>query len=95
MIFFYKVFEKFREDYNQVCWIICLLYVCVFFCSLNDLVEFIKVVDVGLIQFVEEGDYNGLVVVMGYLMVVKDRQIVIDEMFELLKQIIEFLKMYG
>lgn len=66
-----------------------------FFCSLNDLVEFIKVVDVGLIQFVEEGDYNGLVVVMGYLMVVKDRQIVIDEMFELLKQIIEFLKMYG
>lgn len=95
MIFFYKVFEKFREDYNQVCQIICLLYVCVFFCSLNDLVEFIKVVDVGLIQFVEEGDYNGLVVVMGYLMVVKDRQIVIDEMFELLKQIIEFLKMYG
>lgn len=56
-----------------------------FFCSLNDLVEFIKVVDVGFIQLVEEGDYNGFVVVMGYLMVVKDRQIVIDEMFELLK----------
>ena len=64
-------------------------------CSLNDLAEFIKVADVGLTQSVEEGDYNGLVAVMGHLMAVKDRQTVTDEMFEPLKQTIELLKTYG
>ena len=63
--------------------------------SLNDLAEFIKVADVGLTQTVEEGDYNGLVAVMGHLMAVKDRQTVTDEMFEPLKQTIELLKTYG
>ncbi|XP_058960986.2 dynein beta chain, ciliary-like [Pocillopora verrucosa] len=63
--------------------------------SLNDLAEFIKVADVGLTQPVEEGDYNGLVAVMGHLMAVKDRQTVTDEMFEPLKQTIELLKTYG
>ena len=43
----------------------------------------------------EEGDYNGLVAVMGHLMAVKDRQTVTDEMFEPLKQTIELLKTYG
>ena len=66
-----------------------------FFRSLNDLAEFIKVADVGLTQPVEEGDYNGLVAVMGHLMAVKDRQTVTDEMFEPLKQTIELLKTYG
>jgi len=66
-----------------------------FFFSLNDLAEFIKVADVGLTQPVEEGDYNGLVAVMGHLMAVKDRQTVTDEMFEPLKQTIELLKTYG
>ena len=66
-----------------------------FICSLNDLAEFIKVADVGLTQAVEEGDYNGLVAVMGHLMAVKDRQTVTDEMFEPLKQTIELLKTYG
>ena len=63
--------------------------------SLNDLVEFIKVADVGLAQEVEEGDYDGLVAVMGHLMAVKDRQATTDEMFEPLKQTIELLKTYG
>lgn len=67
----------------------------VFVFSLNDLAEFIKVADVGLTQPVEEGDYNGLVAVMGHLMAVKDRQTVTDEMFEPLKQTIELLKTYG
>ena len=62
--------------------------------SLNDLSEFIKVADVGLTQPVEEGDYNGLVAVMGHLMAVKDRQSATDEMFEPLKQTIELLKTY-
>lgn len=65
------------------------------FFSLNDLAEFIKVADVGLTQPVEEGDYNGLVAVMGHLMAVKDRQTVTDEMFEPLKHTIELLKTYG
>ncbi|KAJ7340469.1 hypothetical protein OS493_003217 [Desmophyllum pertusum] len=63
--------------------------------QLNDLAEFIKVADVGLTQPVEDGDYNGLVAVMGHLMAVKDRQTVTDEMFEPLKQTIELLKTYG
>lgn len=63
--------------------------------SLSDLAVFIKVADVGLTQNVEEGDYNGLVAVMGHLMAVKDRQSVTDEMFEPLKQTIELLKVYG
>ena len=62
---------------------------------MNDLVEFIKVADVGLAQEVEEGDYDGLVAVMGHLMAVKDRQATTDEMFEPLKQTIELLKTYG
>ena len=70
-------------------------YNCPFVFSLNDLAEFIKVADVGLTQTVEEGDYNGLVAVMGHLMAVKDRQTVTDEMFEPLKQTIELLKTYG
>ena len=62
---------------------------------MNDLVEFIKVADVGLAEEVEEGDYDGLVAVMGHLMAVKDRQATTDEMFEPLKQTIELLKTYG
>ena len=71
------------------------IFLLCFFFSLNDLAEFIKVADVGLTQPVEEGDYNGLVAVMGHLMAVKDRQTVTDEMFEPLKQTIELLKTYG
>ena len=57
--------------------------------------EFIKVADVGLTKEVKEGDYHGLVAVMGHLMAVKDRQAATDEMFEPLKQTIELLKTYG
>ena len=51
--------------------------------------------DVGLTQPVEEGDYNGLVNVMGHLMAVKDRQAATDEMFDPLKQTIELLRNYS
>lgn len=73
--------------------VILNVHVCLY--SLNDLVEFIKIADVGLAQEVEEGDYDGLVAVMGHLMAVKDRQATTDEMFEPLKQTIELLKTYG
>ena len=62
--------------------------------SLNDLKEFIKAADKGLTKPVEEGDYDGLVEVMGHLMAVKERQATTDEMFEPLKQTIELLKTY-
>ncbi|XP_078081541.1 dynein axonemal heavy chain 9 [Mustelus asterias] len=62
--------------------------------SLTDLKEFIKVAEGGLRQKVDEGDFNGLIGVMGHLMAVKERQVTTNEMFEPLKQTIELLKTY-
>lgn len=62
--------------------------------SLSDLGNFIHQADEGLLQPVEEGDYDGLVNVMGYLMNVKERQATTDEMFEPIKSTIELLKYY-
>ncbi|CAG2194980.1 unnamed protein product [Mytilus edulis] len=62
--------------------------------SLKELTDFIKTTDAGLEQEVEEGDYNGLVGCMGYLLAVKERQATTDEMFEPLKQTIELLKTF-
>lgn len=64
------------------------------FFSLTDLSNFIREADEGLLQPVEEGDYNGLVNVMAYLMNVKERQEITDEMFDPLKETIELLKFY-
>ena len=61
---------------------------------MNDLAEFIKVADAGLMQECEEGNYDQLTDVMGHLMAVKDRQGPTDEMFEPLKHTIELLKTY-
>lgn len=63
-------------------------------CSLSDLEDFIKVTESGLGQTVEEGDYNGLVEIMGNLMAVKERQITTDDMFEPLLHTIDLLKTY-
>nr|CAD7593189.1 unnamed protein product [Timema genevievae] len=62
--------------------------------SLSDLAGFIHEADEGLLQPVEEGDYERLVNVMGYLMNVKERQASTDDMFEPLRQTIELLKFY-
>ncbi|XP_016382633.1 dynein axonemal heavy chain 9 [Sinocyclocheilus rhinocerous] len=62
--------------------------------SLSDLEEFIGLTEAGLSKKVEEGDYNGLVDIMGYLMAVKDRQSTTDEMFEPLQHTIDLLKTY-
>lgn len=67
----------------------------VLFCSLKDLDEFIQTADAGLNQPIKEGDYTGLVKVMGYVMAVKERQTVTDEMFDPLKETIELLKSYN
>lgn len=62
--------------------------------SLSDLEGFIKVTETGLSKKVEEGDYAGLVEIMGHLMAVKERQSATDEMFEPLQQTIDLLKTY-
>lgn len=49
----------------------------------------------GLKKPLKEGDYDGLVEVMGHLMKVKERQVATDSMFEPLKQTIELLRTYG
>ena len=54
-----------------------------------------KVARMGLTKPFKEGDYDGLVEVMGHLMKVKERQTATDNMFEPLKQTIELLKSYG
>lgn len=62
--------------------------------SLFDLSSFIRSADEGLLQTVEEGDYDKLISVMGYLMNVKERQVTTDDMFEPLHDTIELLKQY-
>ncbi|KAM7371234.1 hypothetical protein PAMP_010722 [Pampus punctatissimus] len=62
--------------------------------SLSDLDKFVSVAEAGLGQRVEEGDYGGLVGVMGHLLAVKERQNTTDAMFEPLQQTITLLKVY-
>lgn len=50
--------------------------------------------EAGLSQQVEEGNYAGLVEVMGHLLAVKERQHTTDAMFEPLQQTIALLKVY-
>ena len=47
-----------------------------------------------MLQQVQPGDYVGLVSVMGFLMQVKERQPITDEMFQPLQETIELLKFY-
>jgi len=61
---------------------------------LAELADFIHAADEGLLQPVQEGDYDTLVDVMGYLMNVKERQAVTDEMFQPLQMTIDLLKNY-
>lgn len=62
--------------------------------SLCDLGNFIRLADEGLQQTIIEGDYEALVKVMGFLLKVKERQAVTDEMFGPLRETIELLKFY-
>uniref|UniRef100_A0A5F8GSV7 Dynein axonemal heavy chain 11 n=1 Tax=Monodelphis domestica TaxID=13616 RepID=A0A5F8GSV7_MONDO len=63
--------------------------------SLTDLEEFIKVTDAGFCRELKEGDYNGLIEIMGHLMAVKNRQGATDELFDPLKATITLLESYG
>ena len=63
-------------------------------CSLSDLQDFVSATQAGLSQRVEEGDYGGLVGVMGHLLAVKEKQATADAMFEPLQQTIALLMVY-
>ena len=62
--------------------------------SLCDLGNFIRKADEGLLQTVEEGDFEGLVNIMAFLMHVKERAVTTDEMFEPMQETIDLLKYY-
>lgn len=62
--------------------------------NLTDLGNFIRKADEGLLQTVVEGDYEGLVSIMAYLMQVKERTLTTDEMFEPMQETIDLLKYY-
>lgn len=62
--------------------------------NLMDLAIFIRRADEQLLQQINEGDYNGLVNIMAYLLNVKERAITTDDMFEPMQQIINLLKFY-
>lgn len=62
--------------------------------NLTDLGDFIRKADEGLLQQVSEGNYDGLVNVMAFLMNVKERAITTDDMFEPMQETIDLLKYY-
>lgn len=62
--------------------------------SLQELNDFIDQAEKGLLQPVLEGDYDGLLKVMGYLFHVKERAPTTDDMFEPIKETILLLKTY-
>ncbi|NXS34473.1 DYH17 protein, partial [Pomatostomus ruficeps] len=63
--------------------------------SLQELQDFIQESNAGLSKPLEEGDYEGLVEVMGHLARVRERQEMTDGMFEPLKETIALLRTYG
>ncbi|XP_059473724.1 dynein beta chain, ciliary isoform X2 [Neocloeon triangulifer] len=62
--------------------------------SLTSLAEFIREADEGLMRPIGDGDYDGLVLTMGYLLKVKERQTSTDLLFEPLQRTIDLLKLY-
>jgi dynein heavy chain len=63
--------------------------------SLVQLHQFIEKADEGLQAQLPEGDYEGLVKVMEFLKMLKERQRKTDDMFEPLKEVIVLLRKYG
>ena len=63
--------------------------------SLSDLNQFIEVADEGLMSQLREGDYPGLIKVMEFLRLIRERQRKMDGMFAPLKEIVVLLGKYG
>lgn len=60
-----------------------------------DLSSFVQDTACGLSNKVSDGDYAGLVNIMGHLMAIRDRQISNEHHFKPLKSTSELLKTYG
>ncbi|XP_041937573.1 dynein heavy chain 11, axonemal [Alosa sapidissima] len=63
--------------------------------SVRNLAVFIESTDGGLSKKVTDGDYAGLVDIMGHLMAIRDRQISTDQHFKPLQATADLLKTYG
>ncbi|KAK7945776.1 hypothetical protein WMY93_001504 [Mugilogobius chulae] len=63
--------------------------------SVRELSAFVQDTAQGLSKKVSDGDYAGLVDIMGHLMAMRDRQISNDQHFKPLKSTAELLKTYG
>ncbi|XP_071376580.1 dynein axonemal heavy chain 11 [Centroberyx affinis] len=63
--------------------------------SVRDLSSFVQDTARGLSNKVSDGDYAGLVDIMGHLMAIRDRQISNEQHFKPLKSTAELLKTYG
>ncbi|XP_068196033.1 dynein axonemal heavy chain 11 [Antennarius striatus] len=63
--------------------------------SVRELSSFVQDTAHGLSSKVSEGDYKGLVEIMGHLMAIRDRQISNEQHFKPLKSTAELLKTYG
>ena len=63
--------------------------------SLSELNQFIEVADEGLMSQLREGDYPGLIKVMEFLRLIRERQRQTDGMFAPLKEIVVLLSKYG
>ncbi|KAG5833963.1 hypothetical protein ANANG_G00281520 [Anguilla anguilla] len=65
------------------------------FIHVQDLATFVHDTHKGLSRKVRDGDYAGLVDIMGHLMAIRDRQITTDQHFKPLKSTADLLKTYG
>uniref|UniRef100_A0A3Q4HYI4 Dynein heavy chain 11, axonemal-like n=1 Tax=Neolamprologus brichardi TaxID=32507 RepID=A0A3Q4HYI4_NEOBR len=63
--------------------------------SVRELSQFVQDTACGLSTKVSDGDYAGLVKIMGHLMAIRDRQISDEQHFKPLKSTAELLKTYG
>ncbi|XP_029686282.1 dynein heavy chain 11, axonemal isoform X1 [Takifugu rubripes] len=63
--------------------------------SVRELSAFVQDTTLGLSDKVVDGDYAGLVTIMGHLMAIRDRQISNEKHFKPLKSTVELLKTYG
>lgn len=62
--------------------------------SLHSLRDFTIETNEGLLKPLEDGDYEGLVIIMGHLSNVRERQVEYDTMFEPLAETLHLLKVY-
>ncbi|KAL7890701.1 hypothetical protein AOLI_G00001770 [Acnodon oligacanthus] len=63
--------------------------------SVHDMASFIENAEHGLGKSVQDGDYAGLVDIMGHLMAIRDRQQNTEQQFKPLKSTADLLKIYG